>query len=123
MACLHPAACCKYEFTPCLAQYRIIRVQCTDLPGISMRRTGVDNTHSNPAKPVLVWLISCRLQVSSALDVIFFVREICETHPPLRPSILERLRDTFSTIRASRVVRCLLSSSHQHGIAALAAVV
>jgi hypothetical protein len=44
------------------------------------------------------------LQVSSALDVIFFVREICETHPSLRPSILERLRDTFSTIRASRVV-------------------
>lgn len=45
------------------------------------------------------------LQVSSALDVVFFVREICETHPALRPSILERLRDTFSTVRASRVVR------------------
>lgn len=43
-------------------------------------------------------------QVSSALDVIFFVREICETHPSLRPSILERLRDTFTSIRASRVV-------------------
>jgi hypothetical protein len=36
--------------------------------------------------------------------VIFFVREICETHPALRASILERLRDTFTTIRASRVV-------------------
>jgi hypothetical protein len=43
-------------------------------------------------------------QVSSALDVVFFVREICETHPALRPSILERLRDTFGGIRASRVV-------------------
>jgi hypothetical protein len=43
-------------------------------------------------------------QVSSALDVVFFVREICETHPSLRPSILERLADTFSSIRASRVV-------------------
>jgi coatomer subunit beta len=42
--------------------------------------------------------------VSSALDVVFFVREICETHPALRPSILERLTDTFSSIRASRVV-------------------
>lgn len=36
--------------------------------------------------------------------MVFFVREICETHPALRPSILERLRDTFNTIRASRVV-------------------
>jgi hypothetical protein len=36
--------------------------------------------------------------------VVFFVREICETHPSLRPSILERLADTFSSIRASRVV-------------------
>ncbi|KAF6255868.1 coatomer subunit beta [Scenedesmus sp. NREL 46B-D3] len=46
--------------------------------------------------------------VSSALDVVFFVREICETHPALRPSILARLADTFSSIRASRVVSCAL---------------
>ncbi|WIA09801.1 hypothetical protein OEZ85_009176 [Tetradesmus obliquus] len=46
--------------------------------------------------------------VSSALDVVFFVREICETHPALRPSILERLADTFPSIRASRVVSCAL---------------
>jgi len=36
---------------------------------------------------------------ASALDVIFFVREIVETNDKLRPSILERLRDTFSQIR------------------------
>lgn len=36
------------------------------------------------------------------------MREICETHPSLRPSILERLRDTFGTIRASRVVSWLV---------------
>lgn len=66
--------------------------------------------------------------VSSALDVIFFVREICETHPSLRPSILERLRDTFSTIRASRVVSCALwvlaeySSTMGEVEAALAAI-
>ena len=51
-------------------------------------------------------------QVSSALDVIFFVREICETHPSLRPSILERLRDTFSSIRASRVVSGVRTREH-----------
>eukprot|EP00877_Chromochloris_zofingiensis_P001624 jgi/Chrzof1/11462/Cz05g37150.t1 len=45
---------------------------------------------------------------SSALDVIFFVREICETHPQLRSSILDRLRDTFSTVRTSRVCSCAL---------------
>ena len=45
---------------------------------------------------------------SSALDVVFFVREICETHPNLRASILERLADTFGSIRASRVCSCAL---------------
>ena len=34
-----------------------------------------------------------------ALDVVFFVREIMETNAKLRPSILERLRDTFYQIR------------------------
>ena len=32
---------------------------------------------------------------ASALDVIFFVREIMETNAKLRQSILARLRDTF----------------------------
>ncbi|MEW5304789.1 MAG: hypothetical protein WDW36_007376 [Sanguina aurantia] len=45
---------------------------------------------------------------SSALDVVFFVREILQTHPKLRGSILERLRDMFYTIRASRVCSCAL---------------
>jgi coatomer subunit beta len=45
---------------------------------------------------------------SSALDVIFFVREICETHAGLRAGILERLGDLFTSIRASRVVSCAL---------------
>ena len=38
---------------------------------------------------------------SSALDVVFFVREIMETNPKLRPTILARLLDTFSQIRSS----------------------
>jgi coatomer subunit beta len=33
--------------------------------------------------------------IASALDVIFFVREILETNAKLRQGILERLRDTF----------------------------
>eukprot|EP01024_Parvocaulis_polyphysoides_P045806 TRINITY_DN4294_c0_g3_i1.p1 TRINITY_DN4294_c0_g3~~TRINITY_DN4294_c0_g3_i1.p1 ORF type:complete len:950 (-),score=181.16 TRINITY_DN4294_c0_g3_i1:400-3249(-) len=41
---------------------------------------------------------------ASALDVIFFVREIMETNPPLRDSILERLRDSILTIRTARVL-------------------
>ena len=36
---------------------------------------------------------------SSALDVVFFVREIMETNPKLRETILTRLLDTFSQIR------------------------
>lgn len=36
---------------------------------------------------------------ASALDVIFFVREIMETHVKLRQGILERLRDTLYQVR------------------------
>lgn len=54
---------------------------------------------------------------SAALDVVFFVREMCQTHPALVPSVLERLRDNFPTIRwgaqggegdrgGRRVLRC-----------------
>jgi coatomer subunit beta len=39
---------------------------------------------------------------------VFFVREIMETNPKLRPTILERLIDTFSQIRSSRVCSCAL---------------
>ena len=45
---------------------------------------------------------------SSALDVVFFVREIMETNPKLRPTILARLLDTFSQICSSRVCSCAL---------------
>ncbi|KAF4350944.1 hypothetical protein F8388_021651 [Cannabis sativa] len=41
--------------------------------------------------------------VASALDVVVFVREIIETNPKLRVSIITRLLDTFYQIRASRV--------------------
>ncbi|GFR51084.1 hypothetical protein Agub_g13410 [Astrephomene gubernaculifera] len=45
---------------------------------------------------------------ASALDVIFFVREIMETNARLRPSVLERLHTVFYQIRSSRVVSCAL---------------
>eukprot|EP00798_Chlamydomonas_sp_ICE-L_P027157 gene27157-2393_t len=45
---------------------------------------------------------------ASALDVVFFVRDIMETHADLRSSILERLRDTFSQIQSPRVCCCAL---------------
>ena len=45
---------------------------------------------------------------ASALDVIFFVREIAETSPGLREPILGRLLDCFYTIRSSRVAACAL---------------
>ncbi|KAF3781577.1 Coatomer subunit beta-1 [Nymphaea thermarum] len=46
--------------------------------------------------------------VSSAMDVILFVREIIETNPKLRVSIITRLLDTFYQIRSSRVCWCAL---------------
>lgn len=46
--------------------------------------------------------------VASATDVIVFVREIIETNPKLRVSIITRLLDTFYQIRASRVCVCAL---------------
>lgn len=46
--------------------------------------------------------------VSSAMDVVVFVREIIETNPKLRVSIMTRLLDTFYQIRAARVCSCAL---------------
>lgn len=46
--------------------------------------------------------------VALALDVVFFVREITETNPKLRESIMFRLLDTFYQIRSSRVCSCAL---------------
>ena len=45
---------------------------------------------------------------ASALDVVFFVREIAETSPALREPILARLLDCFYQIRSSRVAACAL---------------
>ncbi|RYR41015.1 hypothetical protein Ahy_A09g046749 isoform A [Arachis hypogaea] len=46
--------------------------------------------------------------VASAMDVVIFVREIIETNPKLRISIITRLLDTFYQIRAARVCSCAL---------------
>ncbi|KAL0358774.1 UNVERIFIED_CONTAM: Coatomer subunit beta-1 [Sesamum angustifolium] len=46
--------------------------------------------------------------VASAMDVVVFVREITETNPKLRVSIVTRLLDTFYQIRAARVCCCAL---------------
>ncbi|KAL8544710.1 hypothetical protein ACS0TY_005081 [Phlomoides rotata] len=46
--------------------------------------------------------------VASAMDVVIFVREIIETNPRLRVSIVTRLLDTFYQIRAARVCCCAL---------------
>ncbi|KAK9833410.1 hypothetical protein WJX81_002667 [Elliptochloris bilobata] len=48
------------------------------------------------------------LNIAPALDVVFFVREIMETNPKLRPTILARLLDSFGSIRYSRVCTCAL---------------
>ena len=56
----------------------------------------------------IVLLLQGDTNSSSALDVVFFVREIMETNPKLRPTILTRLLDTFSQIRSSRVCSCAL---------------
>ncbi|CAK9210114.1 unnamed protein product [Sphagnum troendelagicum] len=45
---------------------------------------------------------------ASAIDVIFFVREIIETNGHLRESIMARLLDTFYQIQSSRVCTCAL---------------
>ena len=46
--------------------------------------------------------------VASAIDMVVFVREIIETNPKLRVSIITRLLDTFYQIRAARVCSCAL---------------
>lgn len=51
---------------------------------------------------------------ASALDVVFFIREIAETNPKLHDAILERLTDSFPSIRASRVATCALWILAEH---------
>eukprot|EP01018_Ginkgo_biloba_P040144 Gb_03760 [translate_table: standard] len=46
--------------------------------------------------------------LASAMDVVLFVREIIQTNPKLRVSIIQRLLDTFYQIRSSRVCSCAL---------------
>ncbi|KAG6388124.1 hypothetical protein SASPL_153323 [Salvia splendens] len=46
--------------------------------------------------------------IASAMNVVIFVREIIETNPKLRVSIVTRLLDTFYQIRAARVCSCAL---------------
>ncbi|XP_059641322.1 coatomer subunit beta-1-like [Cornus florida] len=46
--------------------------------------------------------------VASAVDVVLFVREITETNPKLRVSIVTRLLDTFYQIRDACVCSCAL---------------
>ncbi|KAI5071235.1 hypothetical protein GOP47_0013486 [Adiantum capillus-veneris] len=46
--------------------------------------------------------------VASAMDVVYFVREIIETNPKLRESIISKLLDIFYQIRSSRVCSCAL---------------
>ncbi|KAL4450070.1 hypothetical protein ABPG77_010739 [Micractinium sp. CCAP 211/92] len=45
---------------------------------------------------------------ASALDVIYFIREIIQTNTKLHDTIIERLMDTFPSVRASRVCSCAL---------------
>lgn len=45
---------------------------------------------------------------ASAMDVIFFLREIVETNEKLRETLLTKLQDTMYRIRSSRVATCAL---------------
>jgi len=45
---------------------------------------------------------------ASALDVVYFIREIAETNIKLRAGIVQRLLDCFYQIRSSRVCACAL---------------
>ncbi|CAM8986370.1 unnamed protein product [Rhodiola kirilowii] len=66
--------------------------------------------------------------VASATDVVIFVREIIESNPKLRVSIITRLLDTFYQIRAARVCSyalwiigeyCLSLSEVESGLATI----
>eukprot|EP00276_Gloeochaete_wittrockiana_P009677 CAMPEP_0184646384 /NCGR_PEP_ID=MMETSP0308-20130426/3086_1 /TAXON_ID=38269 /ORGANISM="Gloeochaete witrockiana, Strain SAG 46.84" /LENGTH=962 /DNA_ID=CAMNT_0027076361 /DNA_START=108 /DNA_END=2996 /DNA_ORIENTATION=- len=54
------------------------------------------------------------INAASAVDVIFFVREIVETYHKLRETVIPRLLDCFPTIKSSRVFRCSLWILGEH---------
>jgi coatomer subunit beta len=49
-----------------------------------------------------------RARVHTRTQVIYFMRDIVEGNTQLRLGVLERLRDTFTTIRSARVAACAL---------------
>jgi coatomer subunit beta len=54
--------------------------------------------------PILIDFLGDSNQ-SSAVDVVLFVREIVETHPHLRHTIMKKLLQSFGSIHSSRVAR------------------
>lgn len=61
--------------------------------------------------------------LSSAVEVVTFVREVIETYPDLRESILQKLLSSFKLITSSTVSpSSLLSSPHPLALRFLAVI-
>lgn len=83
------------------AEYRQLLVQAIHTCAVRFPETAASVLH-------LLCDFLSDTNTASALDVIFFIREIIETNPKLHDTIIERLMDTFPAIRASRVCACAL---------------
>lgn len=83
------------------AEYRQLLVQ-------AIHRCAVEFPDvSNSVLPLLADFLADS-NTTGALDVVFFIREIAETNPKLHNSIMERLMETFPSIRAARVATCAM---------------
>lgn len=83
------------------AEYRQMLVQAIHVCAVKFPQVGGSVVH------LLMDFLS-DANTASALDVVYFVREIIETNPSLRESVIERLLDTFYQIRTPRVCACAL---------------
>eukprot|EP00257_Ricinus_communis_P014726 XP_015572473.1 coatomer subunit beta-1 [Ricinus communis] len=72
------------------------------------RLNELKSSHRDIMVDLIMDVLRALSNVASAIDVIVFVREIIETNPKLRVSIITRLLDTFYQIRAARVCSCAL---------------
>ncbi|ONM19607.1 Coatomer subunit beta-1 [Zea mays] len=94
----------------------VVKTQAAEVKGDEYRQMLVQAIHNCAKKyPEVAALVVHLLMdflgdpnVAAALDVVLFVREIIETNPKLRVSMIQRLIDIFYQIRASHVCSCSL---------------
>ncbi|KAF0689425.1 Aste57867_19131 [Aphanomyces stellatus] len=87
---------------------RMDKAQCDDYRKLLIRSINACAVKFPDVAHQVVHLLMDFLSSDGAMDVILFVRTMCETYPDLRPSILDKLMLSLVDIQSARVFRVAL---------------